>query len=128
MKEPDENRNESNINWHRLFGLTLTDFFTDSPYDVELEKELTLQKQFVDVVIIRKNKNQHWSELPDGLDNLADYNLLSYKSHQEALTDWTLEELIEYYVLYRKLISPVSDDERQLNLFIFLDQMFLILN
>ncbi len=27
------------INWHRLFGLTLTDFFTDSEFSVELEVE-----------------------------------------------------------------------------------------
>jgi hypothetical protein len=25
--------------WHRLFGLLLTDFFTDSPFSVELEED-----------------------------------------------------------------------------------------
>jgi hypothetical protein len=30
----------SKINWHRIFGLTLTDFFLDSEYEVILEKEL----------------------------------------------------------------------------------------
>ena len=29
--------------WHRLFGITLTDIFSDSPWRVELEKELALQ-------------------------------------------------------------------------------------
>jgi hypothetical protein len=29
------------ISWHRLLGLTLTDFFTGSNYEVELEKNLT---------------------------------------------------------------------------------------
>ncbi len=36
------------INWHRLFGLTLIDLLTDSPYEVELEKEVSLKKQFLD--------------------------------------------------------------------------------
>ncbi len=90
MIEPVKKATESNINWHRLFGLTLTDFFTDSSYEVELEKELTLQQQFVDAIIIKKNKEHELPEVPDGLDNLSDYNLISYKSYQESLTDWVL--------------------------------------
>jgi hypothetical protein len=27
--------------WHRPFGLQLTDFFTDSPFDVEIERDLS---------------------------------------------------------------------------------------
>ena len=44
------------MDWHRLFGLLLTDFFTDSPFAVELEKDLSLAQQFLDVVILRKGK------------------------------------------------------------------------
>ena len=29
------------INWHRLFGLALTDLFIHSPYDVEVEIDLS---------------------------------------------------------------------------------------
>ena len=37
------------IPWHRLFGLTLTDFFLNSAYEVELEKDLgaALSKKFL---------------------------------------------------------------------------------
>jgi FtsH-binding integral membrane protein len=42
------------INWHRLFGLALIHFFTNSPFIVELEKDLSLMRQFLDVVILRK--------------------------------------------------------------------------
>ena len=31
------------VDWHRLFGLVLTDFFTGSPFVVELEKNLSLK-------------------------------------------------------------------------------------
>jgi len=34
------------LNWHRLFGLFLIDYFTDSPYMVELEKDLSIKQQF----------------------------------------------------------------------------------
>ena len=53
--------------WHKLFGITLTDFFTDTAYTVELEKDLSLKKQFPDIVIIEKKEGQMPDELPDGL-------------------------------------------------------------
>ena len=65
------------------------DFFTDSYYDVELEKDMTIQEQFLDVVILRKSEGKPPPPLPDGLENLSVYNLLSYKSLNEPLTAWT---------------------------------------
>ena len=41
------------MDWHRHFGLLLSDFFTGSPYVVELEKDLSLKKQLLDIVILR---------------------------------------------------------------------------
>ena len=73
------------MNWHRLFGLVLTDFFTGSPFVVELEKDLSIKKQLLDVVILRKDQGKFAGRLPDGLDNLAAHNLITFKSHQEAL-------------------------------------------
>jgi len=98
------------INWHRLFGLTLTDFFTGSNYQVNLEKELSVKKQFLDVVILEQSQGQPIDELPDGLENLVAHNLLTYKSLQEPLNEWAIEELIGHYVNYRKQISPSLND------------------
>src|SRR5450755_2618678 len=42
--------------WHRLFGLLLTDFFTDSPFTVEVERDLSEQQQFLGVVILRRGR------------------------------------------------------------------------
>ncbi|MDI6794171.1 MAG: hypothetical protein QME81_15140 [bacterium] len=94
------------IDWHRLLGLTLTDFFTDSPFVVEMEKDLSLKQQVLDVVILRKQPGEFSGRLPDGLDDLAEHNLLSYKSMREPLDDWILKELAAHYVNYRKQISP----------------------
>ena len=94
------------IDWHRLFGLALIDFFTGSPFGVEVEKDLSLKQQLLDVVIIRKQPGEFPVRLPDGLHPLAAHNLLTYKSLREALDDWTLDELIAYYVNYRKQVSP----------------------
>ena len=93
-------------NWHRLFGLFLMDFFTNSPYKVELEKDLSLKQQFLDVVILRKEQGGFTGKLPDGLDNLTAHNLLSYKSLHEPLDGWAIKELIGHYVNYRKQVSP----------------------
>ncbi len=94
--------------WHRLFGMTLTDFFTDTAWTVELEKDLSLKKQLLDVVIIEKKEGNPLPEdqIPDGLENMSRHNLLSYKSFRESLDDWTADEFIGHFVNYRKQISP----------------------
>ena len=43
------------IPWHRLFGLSLVDFFRDMPISVELEKDLSLKQQLLDVAIIPRS-------------------------------------------------------------------------
>ena len=100
----------SKINWHRLFGLTLMDLLTDSNYQVELEKELSLKKQYLDVVIIRKTIGKPLTEIPVGLDNLTEHNLLTYKSLREPLDEWAIEELIGHYTNYRKRVSPSGEE------------------
>src|SRR5437879_8163857 len=97
------------MNWHRLFGLILSDFFAGSTYLVELEKDLALRKQLLDVVVLRRVPGRFVGRLPDGFDNLAAHNLITFKSHQEALDDWTLKELTGHYVNYRKQISPAPE-------------------
>ena len=93
-------------NWHRMFGMTMTDFFTDSPFVVELEKDLSLKQQFPDVVILRKGPGEIVEPLPDGLDNLVEHNLLTYKSLREPLDAAAIDELLGHLVNYRKQVSP----------------------
>lgn len=96
--------------WHRLFGLLLTDFFSGSPFTVEVERDLSQQQQLLDVVIVRRGRGRFVGELPDGLERLAEHNLIAFKSHREALDDWAIRELIAHYVAYRKLVSPSPSD------------------
>ncbi len=97
------------MEWHRLFGLALTDYFAGSPYQVELEKDLSLKQQFVDVIIIEQETGTPLHELPDGLENLGRHNILTYKSVQESFNAWACDELLGHYVNYRKQISPSMD-------------------
>src|SRR5438876_2935256 len=97
------------MDWHRLFGLILTDFFTGSRFIVELEKDLALKKQLLDVVVLRRGPGSFAGRLPDGLDNLAMHNLITFKSHHDALDDWTLKELTGHYVNYRKQCSARTE-------------------
>ena len=105
IEERELNDPDPPVNWHRLFGIMLCDLFTDSPYRVELEKDLSVQQQRLDIVVIRKTPGIFSVRLPDGLDELADHNLISFKSYQEAFGAWTGEELIGHYVTYRKLLQ-----------------------
>jgi hypothetical protein len=96
--------------WHRLFGLSLVDFFRGMPVSVELEKDLSLKQQLLDVVLIRKGAEPLPCRLPDGFEDMAAHNLVSFKSYQEALDGWALNELVGHYVNYRKQASPSMQD------------------
>jgi hypothetical protein len=97
--------------WHRLFGLSWTDFFRGLPVTVDIEKDLSVKKQLLDVVLIRKEAGTLACRLPDGFEDLATYNLISFKSHQEKLSAWSLEELLAHYVNFRKQVSPSMDED-----------------
>jgi len=91
--------------WHRLLGLSLIDLMSNTCYEVELERDLSTQQQLLDVLIINKHQGNLPEVLPDGLDNLKQYNLITYKSHQDTLSLWAIEELISHFVSYRKIVS-----------------------
>src|SRR5688572_12734211 len=89
------------VSWHRLFGLSLIDFFRGTPVEVKLEEDLSLKQQRLDVVILRKVAVPLTLRLPDGFEELAAHNLITFKSYQEALDGWALNELVGHYVNYR---------------------------
>src|SRR5438874_9002415 len=97
---------ESLRDWHRLFGLLLTDFFSGSTFVVEVERDLSVQQQLLDVVIVRRSRGHFVGRLPDGLEGLRPHNLMTFKSHHEALDGWAMKELVGLDVAYRKLVSP----------------------
>lgn len=76
--------------WHEIFGLTWVDFFLDTRVQVQREFDTSVQQQLLDVLIIRPSGVAMPRELPDGFEPLAAHNLISFKSHREPLTDWTL--------------------------------------
>lgn len=111
--------------WHRVFGVSLADAVTGLPFRVVQELELSRMKQRLDVAIIRLTEsqvNQHvWPDLPDGLTDLADHNLVSYKSMRESLTKPSTWELVSYGVTYakqqwRKGWGPSAQDPSKLRL------------
>ncbi len=91
---------------HRLFGLSWTDHCRDTAIAVETEIDLSLKQQLLDVVLLRRGPGPLPRSLPDGFEDLAAHNLLTFKSHQEALDGWALHELVGHYVNYRKQASP----------------------
>jgi hypothetical protein len=93
------------INWHRLFGLALEDYFTGTRYAVEMEKDVARKRQILDVVII-SGTGEALVDPCDGLEDLKPHNLMTYKSGQESLDAWAIEELIGHYVNYRKAFAP----------------------
>jgi hypothetical protein len=97
--------------WYRMFGLAWMDFFTGQPVTVDIEKDLSLKKQLLDVLLIRKEGAILDCRLPDGFEDLAHYNLVSFKSHRQTLTLFALHELVGHYGNLRKQVSPSMDEE-----------------
>ena len=95
---------------HRLFGLSWIDFFRGTSVEVETELDLSLKQQFIDVVLIRKEPGPLPRPLPDGFEDLAAHDLITFKSYQEALDGWALWELVGHFVNYRKQASPSLGD------------------
>ena len=94
------------INWHRIFGITLTDYFLDTPFEVELERDFSVRKQILDVAIIRKDGGTFEGEPADGLEDLSDFNLMTYKSGHEAMNADAIDELPTYFTGLRKMLAP----------------------
>lgn len=95
-----------NVYWHRLLGVVLSDYLTGTRYKVEMERDLSLKQQVLDILIIEQSKGARPRELPDGLENFARYNLLTFKSLRQPLNAWALDELLGHFVNYRKQASP----------------------
>jgi hypothetical protein len=102
----DQRTTQDTVPWHRLFGLLLSDYLSETPFSVELEMDLSQRKQLLDIIVVRKRPGTMHKAMPDGFEDLADHNLISFKSFQETLDDWALKELTGHYVNYRKQTSP----------------------
>jgi hypothetical protein len=94
-----------------LFALSWLDFFRGLPVTVDPEKDLSVKKQLLDLLLIRKEAAILSCRLPDGFDDLARFNLVTFKSLREKLSDWTLKELLGHYVNLRKQVSPSMDED-----------------
>jgi hypothetical protein len=105
MARKDTSDKSIPIPWHRLFGLLLSDYLEGTPFTVELEMDLSHHKQLLDVIVVRKRPGELLIPMPDGLTDLVDHNLISFKSFREPLDDWALKELTGHYVNYRKQTS-----------------------
>ncbi|MCA1809244.1 MAG: hypothetical protein LC725_07345 [Lentisphaerae bacterium] len=107
---------KKNINWHRLFGIALMDYFDRTGYEVAVEMDLSVKRQLLDVVVIERKRGAKLKDACAGFDNLGRHNLLTYKSMRESLTIWTLEELVGHYVNYRKIrgLRNVKPEETRL--------------
>jgi len=118
---PDTLKKNPKRQWHRAFGIALMEVFAETPWAVELELEMALKSQLLDVAIIEAAESDISSQpppdLPDGLVPLRAHNLLTYKSHHEALTAWVLDELIGHYVNYRKLKVDAKGKRHPINAF-----------
>ena len=75
-----------------------------------LEEELSLKRQFLDVLILRWGDGPEPESLPDGLEGLGEHNLVTYKSSAESLDSWALDELFGHYVNYRKQLREQNVD------------------
>jgi hypothetical protein len=91
---------------HRGFSLLWVDWFDEtSAFEVRPELDLSIKKQLLDLVIVRKDPSFVPKNLPTGFEDLANHNLITFKSHQETLDDGTMREFMSHFVSYQKIAS-----------------------
>jgi hypothetical protein len=76
----------------RRFGENQKKHRYDSLFVVDVERDLSVQQQFLDVTIVRRGR--FIGRLPDWLQGLRPHNLVTFKSHDEVLDDWATKELV----------------------------------
>lgn len=54
------------MQWHDVLGAVLIDFFSGSPFVVDMEIDLSLKKQYLDLLVIRRGEGEFHRPLPDG--------------------------------------------------------------
>ena len=94
--------------WHRVLGLVLEPVFKELGYDVRIEDDLSLKKQIVDIVVIRKSKDLlKGTTLPkifwEVFEDFNEHNLISFKSYSESFTSHACEELYGHLTNYKKI-------------------------
>ncbi|MGL5094766.1 MAG: hypothetical protein ACRDD1_04215, partial [Planctomycetia bacterium] len=105
-----EDRDEGPLPWHKLFGLSWQDFFQDTTVEVEIDRDLSHQSQFLDLVIHCPQPGPPPRRPPDGFEDLGRRNLVTFKSYQEALDGWAMCELVGHYVNDRKQAASAAGD------------------
>jgi len=95
---------------HRLFGLSWMDLFWNTPINVRPELDLSQRQQYLDLALLRTGPGDLPVTLPDGFEELAAHNLVTFKSRQEALDEEALWELVGHFVNYRKQSGPTSEE------------------
>ncbi len=96
--------------WHRLFGLLLTDFFSGSPFVVEVERDLSQQQQLLDVVIIRRGRGRFVGRSARRVGGPAAAQPDHVQVAPRGAGRLGMQELVGHYVAYRKLVSPSPSD------------------
>jgi hypothetical protein len=96
---------EARTPWHRILDLCLLDFFQGLNVSVESDKDMSEQQQLLDFLITCEVNAPLPRSLPDGFEPLSQFNLVTFKSHQDTLDAWTLDELIAHYIAVRKMTS-----------------------
>jgi hypothetical protein len=105
------------IPWHRLFEVVWWDVCRGTAVDAEAEQDLSLKQQFLDLTLIRKGPGPLPAPLPDGFEDLADFNAVTFKSSEESFDWWATCELIGHFVNLRKQFSPSMKDLLPLSAF-----------
>jgi len=68
------------IEWHKILGNALRDYFSDTCYSVGIDRELKI-KQFIDILVIEEHEGKKSDDsFLKGLENLSKYNVITYKS------------------------------------------------
>jgi len=99
---------KDNTKWHRLLVMVSMPLYEILGFETQAEVDLSLKKQLVDLLVIKKKKeNINYSALPkifwEAFDNLNNYNLITFKTYSESLNSAAIEEFYGHFTNYLKI-------------------------
>lgn len=100
---------KSLLSWFIMFGTHHMGYDSQISSAIYPYRTPILQNQSGELESERNREGPPPAELPDGLEDMSLHNLMTYKSHQESLDGWALDELLGHFVNYRKSVGSRTE-------------------
>ncbi len=116
---PKLTKRPNRTDWHRLLCIMTAPLFEQLGCEVTIEMDLSIKVQRLDMAVVTRTRPLCFDKLKaeyyEGFENMAEHNLISFKSFREVFNMTSMEEFYGHLINYRKIKQLKRRD--QVNLY-----------